>query len=136
MAAKENRINRRLQKAEQFLKSDRKRKNAKNAFIEKFVLCEICCKEAIHNATGETIEKVQLHMPEIKKGMKGYPFDGEKLKKLFYGKSGKYYKRGSYSAKNLRDSIMHSMSTESMQEVYDRKGELDKLMDSYLRLFR
>lgn len=136
MAAKENRIRRRLKKKEQFLKADRKRKNAKNAFIEKFVLCEICCKEAIHTKTGKAVEKVQLYMPEIKKAMKSYAFDEEKLKKLFYGKGGIYYKRGNYSAKNLRDSIIHSMSTESIQEVYERKDELDKLMDSFLKLFR
>lgn len=129
-------IEKKLLKRNEYL-ADRKKRNAKNAFIEKFVLCEICCKSLIADAEKVDIEKVKLYMPSIRKAMKkyGYTFDEDKLKMLFSGKSDVFIKRGSYSAKNLRDSIMHDMSVESMQEVFDREKELHKLMDDYLKLF-
>lgn len=127
-------LEKRMLKVTTYLK-DRKKRNAKNSFIEKFSLCEACCKFVITSYNKEDYSKIKLNLGPIRASMKGIKFDDTSLSKIFSGKSGSYYKRGTYSAKNLRDSILHELSTESMEEVYNRKEELNKLMDSYLKLF-
>jgi hypothetical protein len=76
-------------------------------------------------------------MKEIPAALKyaGYTIDNDVLNVLFAG-SGKYRKRGSKSAKQLRNAIVHNVSEPDILEICHRYEQLHHAMDSFLGYFR
>ena len=60
-----------------------------------------------------------------------YSIDEGLIKKIF-SSVGKYAKKGSKSAKVLRNEIEHSLSTSSIDETIERKDELFKYMRDFI----
>lgn len=139
MIGKLKTIGREIKKKKDYL-ADAEKKKAKDGFIEKFTLCEFCCKKLIEDhkqkaKKGQNNSQIKLHMHTIRASMKNIDYNDDSLKMIFSGRYDIYNRRGTYSAKNLRNSILHELNLGSMEEVFNRKAELDELMNSYLNLF-
>lgn len=126
-----------LKKA-QLLMEDDMRMQKRKAFINKFVLCEIACKHIIeaykrHKKDLKPGEHVTLDMRFIPAALNAYGYDIPRhiLSDIFSG--GK--KRGSKSAKKLRDGIMHAMNEDDLTEIVDREDFLHNRMDEFLKYF-
>ena len=72
-------------------------------------------------------------MRSIPSALNDYGYDIQKhiLSDIF--SSGK--KRGSKSAKKLRDGIMHAMNEDDLNEIIDREDFLHSRMDEFLKYF-
>lgn len=106
----------------------------KDRFLEKFMFCEVACKEVL---AAYFCEKQNVNRKDIKLNMKFIPaamrkaeyrFDKNLLSSIFGGS----IKRGNKSAKKLRDGIAHSLSIEDMNEVFTRREILHQAMDEFL----
>ena len=109
-------------------------RSIKDAFLEKFILCEIPTKAALqfyYAQTGEPkdVETVEMAYTTIRAALKksGYEPDDEILKKVFKANE----KRGERSARDLRNGIVHDLNVKDIMEVIARKDELFKLLDDY-----
>ena len=110
-------------------------------FIDKFTLCDVTCKTVLEaykklkKASNEEI-KLALDMRVIPYAfaMFDIEIDRNVLNRIFGG-SKIFKRRGSKSAKKLRDGIIHAMNSEDLAELYDRYQELMQTMDIYLNLF-
>lgn len=129
---------RKLQKIETYLQ-DNERKFAKDAFLEKFMICETVCKSVISDyyaQRNEIIDEkdITLDMRTIPHALKKARIivDMTVQNKLFIKKE----TPGEKSAKILRHRIAHSMSIDDMEEIFNRRDELILLMDSFLLSFR
>lgn len=125
-------------KKAQLLMEDAERMQVRKTFINKFVLCEIACKHIIeaykrHKKDLKPGEYVTLDMRSIPSALNDYGYDIPKhiLSDIFSG--GK--KRGSKSAKKLRDGIMHAMNEDDLNEIIDREDFLHSRMDEFLKYF-
>ena len=126
---------------EEYLKTNDKLR-CRYQFLEKFTLCEICCKAILkeykkNNKTFSSEKNLKLDMREIPAALKfaGYSIEEEILRLIFAG-SGNYTKRGCKSAKQLRNGIVHNLSESDIEEVCKRYTCLCATMDSFLNYFR
>lgn len=106
-------------------------------FLDKFIVCEVVCKTIIEYYQKETKKKqngyITLNMKTISAAMNHFSLAiPNHILNGVFGGSGNYKKRGTKSAKKLRDGIMHAASKEDAIEVYDRRFELNDLMDDFL----
>lgn len=113
----------------------------RNAFIDKFTLCDLTCIEIISRYSNNQkqkgkVVKVELHMKTIKQAFESFDIEyDEDVLNLVFGGSGLYVKRGSKSAKKIRNKIVHEMNENDLKELMNRKDELFNAMDMYLSLF-
>ena len=111
----------------------------KNQFVDKFVMCErvykLILKESNIIDNIEVDDKdLKLQISQIYAVLKaaGYSFDELSLDKLFKG-VGKYRNRGTKSAKNLRNGVVHGFNANDLLEIVERKDELFELMDRFIK---
>jgi len=130
---------------EMFLKDNPDKREVKNLFIENFVICEMECKEAIldfWHMCGRKLEVTDTDgirlWPDAIRNALGpgtpYNYSDDFIKRLFGGKDSKnnpYKKKGSYSAKILRDKITHELLISAIEEVFARREELFQLMADF-----
>lgn len=109
-------------------------RDAKNAFLEKFILCEIAIKIILTNyykniGEEKKVESVEMGLTTIKAALKlaGYAPDDDMLNKMFLAKRA----RGQRSARDLRNGIVHDLSVNDIQEVVNRREELNQLLDGF-----
>ena len=136
---KRERIEKTLERLEAYL-LDRDKQAKKLLFLEKFSLCEVCCKAALkqykkQQKTYVSDEKIQLHIDEIINAMAyiGVEVPESLLASIF---SGSLKKKDSRSAKVLRNQILHAHNTGAIDEVARRYAQLDGEMEEFLNLFR
>ena len=108
-------------------------RNVKDEFLEKYCFCEIATKRILseyHKAQGRRMSKV-IRIDSVRASLRFFhvAVDNQTIDKMFKSEQ----KRGSRSARDLRDSIVHNLSIPDMKEVVDRKQELFLLMDGYLK---
>lgn len=113
----------------------------RRSFIDKFTMCDVACKavlEAHAKAKGIFMsgKYIDLNMKTIPSAMSYFAL-AIPLHVLngVFGGAGPYKKRGSKSAKKLRDGIVHAMNKEDVHEVLLRSTDLNNLMDSFLSYF-
>lgn len=115
--------------------------NIRRAFLDKFTYCDVSCKAILegylkYKGTYNPAKFVDLNMKQIPAAMELFGLDVERnLLNSIFGGSGKYKKRGTKSAKKLRDGLVHAMNAADVNEIVDRYDELDSLMDRYLSIF-
>ena len=113
----------------------------RNQFIDKFTLCDLTCKvvleqyQKMRKRNGEEI-KLVLDMRTIPHAFAWAEIDVDRhiLSSIFGGSKG-FKKKGSKSAKKLRDGILHAMNADDLQELLERQNTLMAAMDTYLALF-
>ncbi|MBQ0065734.1 MAG: hypothetical protein KBT48_08195 [Firmicutes bacterium] len=113
-------------------------REVRDIFIEKFILCEtlykmVLKKYLIINKKYNPNHTLTIQILQVKTALSlaGYSFEDNLLEKIFSG-AGIYKKRGSKSAKLLRNGIEHEMNKGDLQEVLDRQNELLTDMDHFL----
>lgn len=113
----------------------------RNRFIDKFTLCDLTCKAILEyykkakKREGEEIKCV-LDMRVIPFAFSWANIEVKRnVLNLIFGGSKSFKKRGSKSAKKLRDGIVHAMNADDLQELVARQAELTAAMDAYLELF-
>lgn len=134
-----NNVHKRLKKIESCL-GDKRKCEAKDQFLEKFMVCETICKrilDAYYTSKGKkkAMRDIKLNLTDIKAAMKyaGYIItDNALLGDVFSSED----KRGSKSAKSLRNGIVHSLQIEDINEVFNRHSFLMLRMDAYLQLIK
>lgn len=106
----------------------------KDAFLEKYILCEIPIKAALtyyyaQNGEQKEVESIEMAYTTIKAALKksGYAPDDDCLRKMFKANE----KRGEKSARDLRNGIVHDLNIHDLMELINRKDELFGLLDSY-----
>lgn len=136
-----NEIARKLHKMETNLE-DTEKVRTRWLFIDKFIRCEVAVKKVLtayrKEKKGENVKgHEQLNMNIIPPALAwaGYSVSKAELEALFSG-SGIYNKRGTKSAKKLRDGAMHEHNENDIQEIVDRFDELNDMMDAFLSYFR
>jgi len=122
--------------------ADESMKRSKDDFLERFMICECVYKNLLKSYNANQGARVadrdlRLYYTEIRKVLDYYnvKLEDDALKAIFFS-TGQYRKRGTMSAKKLRDSIAHSMNEHSIKEVEKRFEELMGLMDAFLSAFR
>lgn len=110
-------------------------------FIDKFTMCDLVCKillENYHKYNGNLKQSKHacLDMKTIPAAVSlhGLSIPRHILSGIFGG-SKQFIKRGTKSAKKLRDGIVHAMNKDDIQEVVLRYTDLMKLMDDFLSYF-
>lgn len=98
-------------------------------FLSKFVVCEIACKAIL---AGAGMKNDKLNIKSIKSAVKklNYNIEDAVLGAIFGYKG--FRRRGSRSAKILRNGIAHSLAENDIKEVIERKEDLFKYMDTFL----
>lgn len=143
MSKKEKRtqVQKALTKKETFIKSQ-EQTVCRHQFLDEFVLCEIACKAVVsmyrkNNKTFTSEKDLKLDMKEIPAAIKyaGYNIDNDVLNVIFAG-SGNYRKRGTKSAKQLRNAIIHNLSEPDVLEMCNRYEYLHNMMNTFLDCFR
>lgn len=116
-------------------------KDIRRDFMDKFTLCDVTCKSVLefYNKAKGTYTPgtfTNLNMRIIPSAMNylGLSIPQYVLNGVFGG-SGQYKKRGTKSAKKLRDGIVHGMNKEDIREVVNRNVDLNNIMDSFLTHF-
>jgi hypothetical protein len=113
-------------------------------FMDKFIQCEVAVKKVMaaykkekKGAKDKDKGFLRLDMSTIPAALKwaGITFNRDDLDGLFSG-SGEYSKRGTKSAKKLRDGVTHEHNENDIQKILDRFEELNWLMDQFLDIFR
>ena len=106
-----------------------------NLFVEKYILTEIAVKNVLSDyykkkKEPKEVESIEMGITTIKAALKqaGYVIDGDIIDKMYKAKQ----KRGEKSARDLRNGIIHDLNVKDVQEVIDRKEELDELLDIFL----
>lgn len=110
-------------------------RETKDAFLEKFILCEIALKAILQNYFSsrnedKKVEALEMGSSTIEAALKvaGYKPSEEQLKMMFKAKQN----RGQKSARDLRNAIVHDLNVNDIKEVVDRKDELFELLDNFL----
>ena len=122
--------------------ADESMKRSKDDFLERFMICECVYKTLLKSYNANRGAKVadgdlRLNYTEIRKVLDYYNVKLEEdTHKAIFSSTGQYCKRGTMSAKKLRDSIAHSMNENSIKEAEKRFEELMGLMDAFLSAFR
>ena len=139
-----------ITKIQDYLNNNPEKREVKDRFIEDFICCEILCKETMldywHN-NGKKLDKTDTEgiklLPDVIKNSQGinteYGFSEDFLLQLFGGKDNKnnpYKTKGCYSAKLLRDKIIHELLTTAIDELYERRNEISELMNTYCSRFQ
>lgn len=103
-------------------------------FKDRFAICEIVYKVILRehqlNKLGVKPDRMQVKMTQVPYALEfaGYDFDRDLLTKLF----GSEEKVGRRSVKKLRDSLTHSMNQRAIEELSQRREELNGYMDVFL----
>jgi len=111
-------------------------------FITKFVKCETVYKTLLRDLNsynGKVVAdkdlKINVNTVEATLRFVGIGFKHNDVNAVFGG-SGVYAKEGTRSCKKLRDAVMHDGNKKAIEEIVNRKDELEPLMDSFLENFR
>ena len=111
-------------------------REAKDQFVEQFILCEIGIKTILsfyYKNRGEekAIENLEMPITTIKAALKDakITIDDDTINKMFKAKQ----KRGARSARDLRNGIVHDLNVRDIQEVIDRKKELLSIMEIFIK---
>ena len=122
--------------------SNKRVKEIKDEFIDLFKVCEslykiVLKKYLLDNNKYKNDKEMILNYNQITASLKmcQYSIDEELIKKIF-SSVGKYAKKGSKSAKVLRNEVEHSLSTSSIDEIIERKDELFKYMRDFIRYLK
>ncbi|MBR0343420.1 MAG: hypothetical protein IJH64_14450 [Oscillospiraceae bacterium] len=106
------------------------------SFLEKYMECEVVCKELIVENRAKSRNPVKYDDVEIVFGSvqaavrnASMKIDENTLKRIFTANT----KKGERSAKKLRDAIVHKMPNSELKEVNRRYKELMKDMKAFLR---
>ena len=135
-----------IRKITEYLENNPEKRDVKNTFIERFILCEILCKEAMldyWHDNGKKLDKTDTEginlWPDVIKNAIGpdtyHDFSEEFLLQIFGGKDNKnnpYRIKGNYSAKMLRDKITHELLITAIDELYNRRDEINELMEKFM----
>ena len=112
---------------------------AKNDFVELFFICEVVIKSLINSynqAKGKKVAErdIRLDMNVIRATMRyfGYSIDDAILVAVF----GSETTRNRKTCKKLRDGIAHTMSSEDIIEVFNRRNYLHFCMTQFLNHIR
>ena len=115
--------------------------DVRRGFIDKFTLCDVACRSVLesyakNNGTYVPGRFINLDMRTIPHAMSslGLTIPHHILNGIFGG-SGQYKKRGTKSAKKLRDGIVHGMNRDDISEVVARNTDLNTMMDVFLSFF-
>ncbi len=118
--------------------SDRDVKARADAFKDKFQICEAVYKTLLaehqYRKTGKLPQRMKLDMRQVPHVLTfaGYGIEKDLQEKLFGGEK----KKGTRSAKMLRDMLTHSMDERAIQELNERNEELHNDMDNFLKAFK
>lgn len=111
-------------------------KEAKDSFLEQYILCEVGLKTILqiyYKEHGEekTVENIEMATTTIKAALKAahLNIDDETVDKMFKARQ----KRGSRSARDLRNGIVHDLNVQDIQEVVNRKDELLTLINTFIK---
>lgn len=124
--------------AAKLVMSDFNTMQIRREFLDKFIVCEVICKTIIEYYHKETTGKApsgytKLNMNTIVAAMNYFSLAiPQYVLSGVFGGTGQYKKRGTKSAKKLRDGIMHAASREDVLEVCERIFYLNDLMDEFL----
>lgn len=133
-------VNKRLTGVNSLLSNSQVRRN-KNIFLEKYMQCELACKLLLvdyhqKKASPKTVEykegKIRFSSVRAACQDAGVTVPEDVIKRVFSSAD----KRGSKSAKKLRDSIVHEMSVQDIKEVNQRFTDLCEDMDAFLDVFK
>lgn len=104
------------------------------SFLAKFVICETTYKVLLKEWKHMEERELRLILNQVKPVMEfaGYPYDGNRMKKLF----GSENKAGERSVKKIRDALMHNMNGSALEELKKRRDEIFKYMDWFLNMVR
>lgn len=120
----------------QGLLSDRMAMELVEQFKSKFSVCEIVYKiileEHQFRKKGERPSRMIISMNQVPFALEfaGYNFDKNLLSKLFASKT----RVGNRSAKDLRNSLTHSLKQSAVNELTERFAELNGYMDAFLEV--
>ena len=121
--------------------SDAGSQSIRREFIDKFTLCDVTCKSVLEfyakaKGTYKPGSFINLDMRIIPHAMNFFKLTiPQHVLNGVFGGSGQYKKRGTKSAKKLRDGIVHAMNKEDIGEVVTRNTDLNNLMDAFLAYF-
>lgn len=111
-------------------------------FKNSFIICEIIyknielkIKKSKNNNKELKIQDIELRINNIKKYLNlemGYGINEELLDNLF----GKEVKRNHMSVKKLRNSLTHDIKKEDIRELKNRKKELFKYMNDFIKVIK
>lgn len=105
---------------------------------DKFSICEnvykVILKEHKFRKAKRYYDYFEITMKEVPHAMNfaGYNFDRTFLGKIF----GSEKKKGIRSIKTIRNSLTHEMNQSVINELMNRKDELNKYMDEFLENIR
>lgn len=113
-------------------------RETRDEFIEKYIICEMAYKIVLKkyletNNMYDSDQHLNIQLQQVRAALQtaGYKPDHGLLERIFSG-SKDYRKRGTKSAKILRNGIEHEMNVQDLKEVVNRKDELFKDMDSFI----
>ena len=105
-------------------------------FLEKYIKCEIICKQIIKkylDLTGEEYEEeiIPCSLNDIKRVFSCYEinFNSPKLLTRLWSKNDK---KGEKAIRVLRNKIVHELNESSLIEVIERKEDLHNDMDLFI----
>ena len=109
----------------------------KDRFLEKFMLCEIGYKELLKHYYKSRNKKfneddLKLSMQTIPKVLSHFriSIDMQTLKEI-YSTANEFKKRGTKSARMLRNGIVHDLNVQDTGEVIDRQEHLFQVLDLF-----
>lgn len=122
---------------------NRSLKLAKDDFLERFTKCELLYKSLLLDYKMEknqdiAEEKMVINMTVVPAVMKnaGLSMSKETLLEPLFSSKDSYKKRGTKSAKLLRNGIVHKLSIEDMEEVLLRVEYFAQLMNTFTETIR
>ena len=108
----------------------------KYSFLEKYIKCEIICKQIIKkylDLIGEEYEEetIPCSLNDIKRAISCYEinFNSPKLLTRLWSKNDK---KGEKAIRVLRNKIVHELNESSLVEVIERKKKLHDDMDLFI----
>ena len=108
----------------------------KREFLEKYIKCEIICKQIIKkylDLIGEEYEEetIPCSLNDIKRAISCYEinFNSPKLLTRLWSKNDK---KGEKAIRVLRNKIVHELNESSLVEVIERKKKLHDDMDLFI----
>ena len=118
--------------------ADEERNRKRQQFGDRYIECERLYRiilESYCNINGKklNIDKANVYLKDVKNTIKafGISIDEETIDKIFASYD-KYVKRGTKSAKQLRNTQFHQLSETDIQESIDRFDELMTAMQKFI----
>lgn len=103
-------------------------------FISKYIICEVLARKIqsyyLRDNKKREVDKIQTQQLSAALRTFELTFDQESLKVLFRGGEGK---RGTKSARQLRNGYLHSLSTNDKTEIEEKYQSYMLLMDQWIQ---